>query len=87
MLIVCTAWVADESCDGFNAMIPPAGAILARVRSLRPPASVLLVPAVGIGEEAAGVVVTMEVVGVVVVETVSWIWTDCHSPDAVLKRI
>lgn len=82
MLMVCTAWAAEESCDVFNAMIPPAGAILARVRSFLPPASVLLVPA---GDEV--VVVATEVVGVVVVDTVSWIWTDCHSPDAVLKRI
>lgn len=82
MLIVCTAWAAEESCDVFNAIIPPAGAIFARVRSFRPPASVLLVPA---GGEL--VVVAIEVVGVVVVETESCSWTDCHSPDAVLKRI
>lgn len=82
MLIVCTAWAAEESCDVFNAIIPPAGAIFARVRSLRPPASVLLAPA---GGEV--VVVATEVVGVVVVETESWSWMDCHSPSAVLKRI
>ena len=47
MLIVCTACVAGGSCDGFSAIIPPAGAIFASVLSLRPPASVLLVPAGG----------------------------------------
>lgn len=66
----------------FKAIKPPAGAILARVLSFRPLASVLLVLA---GAEA--VVVTAEVVGVTVVETESWSWTVCHSPDAVLKII
>lgn len=66
----------------FRAIKPPAGAILARVLSLRPPASVLLVLA---GAEA--VVVTTEVVGVTEVETESCSWTVCHSPDAVLKII
>lgn len=77
MLIVCTAWVAGESCDVFRAIIPPAGAILARVRSFLPPVCDLLVRA---GSEV--VVVVREVVVVV-----SWRWTDCHSPVAVLKRI
>lgn len=66
MLMVCTVWVAEESCDGFSAIIPPAGAIFARVRSFRPPPSVFLAPA---GGEV--LVVTTEVVGVVVVETES----------------
>lgn len=82
MLIVWTAWAAEESCDVFSAIIPPAGAIFARVRSFLPPASALFAPA---GGEV--VVVTTEVVGVVVVDTESWSWTDCHSPAAVLKRI
>lgn len=82
MLIVCTAWAAEESCDVFNAIIPPAGAIFARVLSFRPLAGVFLALA---GGEV--VVVTTEVVGVVVVDTESWSWIDCHSPDAVLKRI
>lgn len=82
MLIVCTACVVEVSCCGvFSDIIPPAGAIFARVRSFRPPAAVLLEP-------AGGEVVTTEAVGVVVVgETESWIWSDCHSPEAVLKRI
>lgn len=66
----------------FKAIKPPAGAILARVRSFRPPASVLL--ALG-GAEA--VVLTAEVVGVTVVETESCSWSVCHSPEAVLKII
>lgn len=82
MLIVCTAWAVGESCDVFKAIKPPAGAILARVLSFRPLVDVLLVLA---GGEA--VVVTTEVVGVTVVETESWSWTVCHSPDAVLKII
>lgn len=52
----------------FRAIKPPAGAILARVLSLRPLASVLLVLAGG----AEAVVVATEVVGVTVVETESW---------------
>ena len=79
MLIVCTAWAAGESCDEFSAIIPPAGAIFARVLSFRPPASVRF------GGEV--VVTVADVVGVVAVETESWSRTDCHSPDAVLKRI
>lgn len=82
MLIVCTAWAAEESCDAFSAIIPPAGAIFARVLSFRPPVGVFLVLAGG-----DVVVVATDVVGVVVVETESWSRTDCHSPDVVLKRI
>lgn len=73
MLMVCTAWGAEESCDMFSvaAIIPPAGAIFARVRSFRPPGSALLVPA---GGELVVVVVAagIEEVGVVVVEMESW---------------
>lgn len=64
MLIVCTACAAEDSCDGLNAIIPPAGAILARVRSFLAPACVLLPLA---GSEAGDVGAT-EVVGLVVFE-------------------
>lgn len=66
MLMVCTAWAVEESCAAFNASIPPAGAILARVLSFRAPANVFLVLA---GDEL--VVVVTKVVGVVVEEVVS----------------
>lgn len=66
MLMVCTACAAEVSCDVFNCIIPPAGAIFAKVRSFRPPvACVLLEPAgdvtVVVGATVvAGVVVVME---------------------------
>lgn len=74
MLMVWTVCVVEVSCGVLSDIIPPAGAIFASGRSFRPPACVLLAPAGGD-------------VAVVAVETGSWIWTDCHSPDAVLKRI
>lgn len=83
MLIVCTAWAADDSWGVFSANIPPAGAIFARVLSFRAPAAVLLVLAGG----GDAVVVTTGLVGVVAEVTESWSWMDCHSPEAVLKRI
>lgn len=79
MLIVCIAWAAEESCDVFNVIMPPAGAILTRPRSLRPPNCDFLASGC---EVVVGAV--REVVGVA---AVSWRWTDCHSPVAVLKRI
>jgi len=66
MLIVCTACAAEESCDVLKAIIPPAGAIFARVLSFLPPACVLLVLAGG--DVVAG---ATEVVGVAVVQTES----------------
>lgn len=64
MLMVCTACAAEVSCDVFNCIIPPAGAIFAKVRSFRPPC-VLLEPAGGVtvvvgATVVAGVVVVME---------------------------
>lgn len=86
MLMVCTACVADVSCGVFRASMPPAGAILASVLSFLPPAAVLLLVATT-GAGCDVVVVTTGLVGVVAVVTASWSWMDCHSPDAVLKRI
>lgn len=86
MLMVCTACVAGVSCGVFSASMPPAGAILASVLSFLPPAAVLLLAATA-GAGCDTVVVTTGLVGVVAVVTASWSWMDCHSPDAVLKRI
>lgn len=69
MLMVCTAWAVEESCAAFNASIPPAGAILARVLSFRAPAKAFLVLADDEMVELA--VVVTKGVGLVVAGVVS----------------
>ena len=84
--MVWTAWGAWESWALFRLITPPAGAILASVRSLRAPPSCLLAPSGDEEQEVATVMLGTVVVGVVAVEIASWICTACHSPDGVLIR-
>lgn len=66
MLMVCTPWAGVGSCDVFRVIIPPAGAIFARVLSFFPPVGVFLVT---VGGEV--VMLALVVVAVVVEETES----------------
>lgn len=66
MLMVCTACGAGDRGDVFRVIIPPAGAILASVRSFRPPWLFLVVNVCVVVVETGVVTGTMEDIDVCV---------------------